>query len=39
MTGGYAVPEGYQIIVVPFDPVVIPTHHLSRVNLLGYYVQ
>ena len=38
MTGGYAVPEGYQIIVVPFDPAAIPTHHLSRVNLLGYYV-
>jgi len=39
MTGGYAVPEGYQIIILPIDPAAIPTHYLSRLNLLGYYMQ
>lgn len=39
MTAGYAVPEGYQIIVTPIDPAAVPTHYFRRVNLLGYYAQ
>jgi hypothetical protein len=40
MTAGYAIPEGYQIIVDPIDPAVgVPSHYFRRVNLLGYYVE
>ncbi len=38
LTGGYAVPAGYQIIVDPITPGALPTHYLKRVNLLGYYL-
>lgn len=39
MTAGYAIPEGYQIIVDPIDPAALPTHYFRRVNFLGYYAK
>ncbi|MBL0209734.1 MAG: hypothetical protein IPQ13_02305 [Holophagaceae bacterium] len=40
MTAGYAIPEGYQIVVDPIDPANgIPSHYFRRVNLLGYYIE
>lgn len=40
MTAGYAIPEGYQIVVDPIDPAVgVPTHYFRRVNFLGYYAE
>ena len=39
MTAGYAIPEGFQIIVDPIDPTAVPTHYFQRVNLLGYYLE
>ena len=39
MTAGYAIPEGYQIIVDPIDPAAVPSHYLRRVNFLGYYTK
>lgn len=39
MTAGYAIPEGYQIIVDPVDPTAVPSHYFRRVNFLGYYAE
>ena len=39
MTAGYAIPEGFQIIVDPIDPTAVPTHFFQRVNFLGYYAE
>lgn len=39
MTGGYSIPEGYQIIVDPVDPTAVPSHYFRRVHFLGYYVE
>jgi len=40
MTAGYAIPEGYQIIVDPIDPAAgLPSHYFRRVNFLGYYTK
>lgn len=40
MTAGYAIPEGYQIVVDPIDPTVgVPSHYFRRVNFLGYYTK
>ncbi len=38
LTGGYAVPAGYQIVVDPVTSAAVPTHYLRRMYLVGYYV-